>query len=283
MVRAGLLAGLFVLLAGCARETVAHRQIERTANRILVLLRESGIGARKVRDEAARDLRFDVTVGAVDAPRALAVLEAHDLPQPPQPSSRDMIEASGMIPTEREGRMKQTVGLEGDIVNALRQVPGVTSVQAAVSVPRPDPLATRETTARAKASVLVILRPGEGPELSVEDVQRFVQAKLPELEAADVDVVLLSGGPGSARAGGVGSVAPDEGRCAPTRRWGVRVCADSEPRLASVVAGSILTTLALALVAAWMAWRSAASRHELARVRLAGSAGPSPGGTGDRA
>lgn len=261
-----------MVVASCGWDTVAHRQHERDANRIIVLLREAGVRAEKVRDEESRELRFDVTVASADAPRALALLEDHDLPKPPQPSSRDLVEASGVIPTEREERMKQVVGLEGDIVNALREVPGIIDARAAVSVPRADPMLEPGARPRPKASVLVIWRSEQGAPLAVADVQRFVQAKLPELSASEVDVVLVP-----APASSVGPTGLDRAGCRPAPLFGVEVCAESRARLGAMLIGTLGAAVVSAALAWWMALRSARARRRLASPNPEPKPEPKPG------
>lgn len=250
---------LSVFAAGCGRETVAHRQVEREANRVLVALRAAGVNAAKVRDPDAREPRFHVTVAPADGPRALEILEAANLPRAPLPSSRDMVEAAGMIPTEGEERLKHVVGVEGDIVNSLRAIPGVVEVRAAVSVPRADPLLEPDRRGRPKASVLVLHDAKAAPVVRARDVQRFVQAKLPELDAADVDVVLLPATPASPQsasppAAGRGPASP---ACEPRRVWTVDVCARSADRLYAGAVASLLASSGLAALVSILLWRSA--------------------------
>lgn len=225
---------------------------------MLVALRTADIEAAKVRDPDAREPRFDVVVAPGDGPRALAVLEAANLPRTPLPSSRDMVEAAGMIPTEGEERLKQVVGVEGDIVNSLRAIPGVVEVRAAVSVPRTDPLLDADRRGRPKASVLVLHDPGIVAPVRETDVQRFVQAKLPELDAADVNVVLLSAAGGSALPSPcVDSVEGSTSACEVERVWTVDVCARSAGHLRRAALASLTATGGLAGLVLALAWRSA--------------------------
>lgn len=229
---------------------------------MLVVLRAAGIVASKRRDESSRELRFDVLVPARDASRALAVLEAQNLPRVDAPASVDLVDASGMIPTDREARMKQAVGLEGDVVNALRQVPGVLEVRAAISVAASDPLSDPAARPRPKASVLVIYRPTpeQEPPLAEREVQRFVQAKLPELSSSDVDVLLLPA-PDVAEAVGLAPTREDTEDCHPRRVLTVDVCARSRSRLLAAAGFALVALTSLSGLSAWMALRTLRARR----------------------
>lgn len=264
---------LLGLSAGCARETVAHRQHEREANRILVLLRGSGIEAQKAKDDVSRDLRFNVMVGARDASRALLLLEKYNLPEEPRAGTAESFGAGGMIPTAEQQRAKRIVGVEGDIVNSLRQIPRVVSAEAAVSIPESDPLRDDEDRPRPKASViLVYLHDGNGqPPVSEDAVQQHVQAKLPGVTSEEVNVLLLPSGAGRGASGVVGASKPHdiggEPGC-PSREQvlGIEVCEGEGTKvLGGVVAAMAVSSLmaALAVVAAIRALRY---RRELARV-----------------
>jgi len=233
----------------CADETVAHRQIEREANRILVALRSAGVPAHKRRDEAARELRFDVVVAASDGPRALNVLETKNLPREPATGSSDLVEAAGMITSEHDERMKQQVGLEGDIVNALREVPGVLEARAAVSMPAWDPLSGPARQAPPKASVLVIHRADGEPPVDRTAIERFVQAKLPSLDSTHVEVVMIEASrsaPSSPEAGGA---------CRSASLLGVDVCERSRGRARTAVIALLAANAVFALAAAGLALR----------------------------
>ncbi|MEO1336439.1 MAG: hypothetical protein AAFV29_12385, partial [Myxococcota bacterium] len=182
------------VLSGCAQETVAHQQQERQANKIVFLLKKDGLQPVKQKDEESRDLRFNVMVPQDEFNRALSILEQHNLPETPRPDTAEMFQNGGMIPTTEQQRAKRIVGIEGDIVNALRRVPRVIDVQAAVAIPESDPLRdVNEARPRPKASIIVIFDPDENgaPPMSAKEFQQFVQAKLPELRSSEVTVQMV--------------------------------------------------------------------------------------------
>lgn len=268
---------MLLTLAACAQETVAHQQVEREANRIIVVLQENGITAEKVKDEASRDLRFNVVVPQAERSQALNVLEQNNLPETPRKDTEDMFSAGGMIPTSQQERAKQIVGIEGDIVNALRKVPRVIEVQAAVSVPEPDPLRdVTEARPKPKASVLVVYQPDASklPPISAEEVQKFVQAKLPEITSKDVNVLLLPSTMAEgmeAMAGDVTALGGTTGldpaiACEKDRVLGLEICIGNRKRFYNMVLGAGVVAMVLAALLIFMVLRAMQYRRDLTRL-----------------
>lgn len=263
-----------LLVSACAQETIAHQQEEREANRILVLLRQTGLDARKLRDEEARELRFNVQVSEGDAADALAVLEQHNLPETKRPDTAAMFQSGGLIPTSEQERAKRVVGVEGDIVNALRQIPQIVSVEAAVSIPTDNPLRdVNEARPKPKASVLVVYQPdaNNAPPLTAKELQEFVQAKLSELKSAEVSVLLVPAGPqaeGGAQAGAAAqpTIDPAVGCAEKERVLGMEVCKGNKRRLLSWLIGVGFVAAVLALLAVIATLRAMRYRKDLTRL-----------------
>ncbi len=268
-------SAVLLLAAACAQETVAHQQVERQANRILVILREEGIEAAKVTDETSRDLRFKVLVPAADFARSLDVLEEHNMPETPRTTTGDVFGSGGMIPTSQQERAKQIVGIEGDIVNALRKVPRVVEVEAAVSVPEPDPLRdVTEARPKPKASVLVVYRPDESrlPPISREEVQKFVQAKLPEITSKEVSVLLMAQDSQSQPAPTDEPVLTNtpaldpEISCEKDQVLGLEICVGNRRRFYNMVLGAGVVAMVLAGLLIFMVLRAMQYRRDLTRL-----------------
>ena len=272
-----LLVGTAVFLNGCAEETVAHQQMERQANRILVLLKNEGLDPNKVKDDSSRDLRFKVLVPQDQAASALSVLEKHNLPETPKPSTADMFESGGMIPTTEQERAKRVVGVEGDIVNALRSVPRVIDVQAGVSIPEDNPLRdVNEARPRPKAAVIVVFDPDErgAPPMTSAEFQQFVQAKLPDLRSSEVSVQLVRN-PTAAPAGSNGAgnevavlgTAFDPNRaCEKESVIGIVVCKGNRKKVINIVLGAVIVAGLLAGLAVIAVLRAMRYRKDLTRL-----------------
>ena len=265
---------VLVLLSGCAQEIIAHQQEERDANHILVLLREAGLEPRKEQDTASRELRFNVLVPPGEAGQALGILESHNLPKTARADTERMFSEGGMIPTTEQERAKRVVGVEGDIVNALRELPRVVSVQAAVSIPEIDPLRDiNEEAPKPKASVIVVYRPNStnAPPLTPEDVQKFVQAKLPELRSAGVSVLLIPSiqtdrGPGVNGVAGSPPIDPSRGCIDKERVLSIDVCRGNRHKIIRLVLVAGIVAALLAALSVVAVLRAMRYRKDLTRL-----------------
>lgn len=268
-----LVSGL-LLVSGCAQEIIAHQQEERDANHIFFLLREVGLAPKKVQNADSRELRFDVLVPQGEFFRALAVLEAHNLPKTARADTEAMFSEGGMIPTTEQERAKRVVGVEGDIVNALRDLPGVLDVQTAVSIPEVDPLRDiNEEVPKPKASVIIVYRPDEtdAPPVTPEDVQKFVQAKLPELRSGEVSVLLmprddLGGGGAGNGAAGAPVIDPSVGCTQKERVLSIEVCRGNRYKIIQLVLSAGIVAALLAALSAVAVLRAMRYRRDLTRL-----------------
>lgn len=274
-IRVAALPLLLALTSACAQETIAHQQEERDANQILVLLRQAGLEPSKLKDEESRELRFNVMVPQDQAPAALSVLEANNLPKKARPDTAAMFQESGMIPTTEQERAKRVVGVEGDIVNALRALPRVVSVEAAVSIPPEDPLRdVTEERPKPKASVIVVYQPDDTgtPPMSPDDVQKFVQAKLPELRSVGVNVLLIPSKEGAASKNGDGTVGvapmidPGKGCVEKERVVGIEVCKGNKRKVINLMVIAIIVAGLLAALAVVAVLRAMSYRKDLTRL-----------------
>lgn len=263
-----LVAGLAVAaVSGCAKEVIAHQQTEAQAIRIMNLLTQEGIEVTKLKDEASRDLAFNLQVAKVDEAKAYSVLVRHNLPETKRDGTSEMFKEGGMIPTAEQQRAKREVGVAGDIVNSLRKVPRVVDASALVSIPEDNPLRdVNEAKPKPKASVMVSYLPddkGQAP-LTVEDVQRFVQASLPELRSTEVSVQLIA--QSNAGAAAAGGMALSANACEKTAVIGVDVCVDHKTRLFNILVGAILIAGVLATMSVLAVLRALRYRKDLTRL-----------------
>lgn len=267
---------LLLMAASCAQETVAHQQQERSANYIKVLLARAGITAVKAKDETSRDLRFNVMVAVDQAVAALGVLEEHNLPETRKEDTEAMFKDGGMIPTNTQERAKREVGVTGDIVNSLRQVSRVVDVQAVVSIPEDNPLRdVNEAKPKPKASVIIEYLPDKDnrPPLSVEDVQRFAQAALPEMKATEVSVLLIpyksSDKVVMGEAGSDGkpmmAMVPENG-CEKDRVVGIEICTGSKQKMINMIIVVIVLAGMLSGMAVIAVFRALRYRKDLTRL-----------------
>jgi type III secretory pathway lipoprotein EscJ len=220
-------------LSGCAKEIVAHEQSEPEANRIVELLAREGIEAAKVKDQASRELSFNIQVPKEDEVRTYA-----------------------------------------DIVNSLRRIPRVVEASALVSIPDDNPLRdVNEAKPKPKASVIVAYIPDEknNPPIGVEDVQRFVQASLPELRSTEVSVQLIATGTKEASPGNTLDAASPEllasgNACEKVRVIGIDVCNGHQGRLRNSLIGVVVVAGLLAGMVVLSVLRALRYRKDLTRL-----------------
>lgn len=260
-----------LLTVGCAKEPVAQMLSEYEANEILVILDDAGIAAEKTRNIASRDPAFDVIVAKSDGNAAYRILKDENLPRQKQLGLDKTLGEGGLIPTAEAEMAKHKIGVQGDIVNKLRSLPGVIDVQVEVSIPKDDPLRdVNEAKERPKASVIIVYKPTSENEvpIPVEAVQNFVQSSLPALKRTDVAVHMMPkalGRRGVPKPDGSGALMPGTG-CEPTGFLGVEVCVTSKGKLRNLIFGSVVFSFAIAGLAVVMTLRAMRYRKDLTRL-----------------
>lgn len=261
-------------LSGCAKEVVVHEQTEADANRILYLLSLEGIDALKIKDAESREVRFNIQVAKEDEVRTLGVLHKHNLPEEKKDGTSELFKEGGLIPTSAAERAKREVGVAGDIVNSLRSIPRIVSASALVSIPEDNPLRdVNEAKPKPKASVLVSYLPDEknNPPLGVEDVQRFIQASLPELRSSEVSVQLIATGErmaasAASAAGDAAGAVLSANACEKVRVIGIDVCNGHQGRLRNSLIGVVVVAGLLAGMVVLSVLRALRYRKDLTRL-----------------
>jgi type III secretion system YscJ/HrcJ family lipoprotein len=258
----------------CARETVAHQQSEADSNRMLVLLENEGIDAVKIKDEESRELAFNVQVPQEDKSRAYELLVKHNLPETKHKGTTEIYgEGDVMIPTAEQERAKLQAAIKGDIINSLRRVPRVIEATAMVSIPEDNPLRdVNEAKPKPKASVIISYLPDDKnlPPIAVEDVQRYVQAGLPELRSAEVSVQLIPmgsrmmSGNGSSPSG-VAMPALANG-CEKVKVMGLDICTHHQKRLFNGLISVVVVVGIAAVMAVLAVLRALRYRRDLTRL-----------------
>jgi type III secretory pathway lipoprotein EscJ len=245
-----------LLCSACGEEVVAHRQTERDANRILLVLEHYGIPAEKLTDEDARKPAYDVVVAAEQKTAAYAVLDRFGMPRPPVVTTKDLVAEKSLIPSGEQERARIELGLMGDLVEAMLDFPLITNAHAAVSLPKKDPFPELdERQPRAKASVVLQYESTAAqPPFSREMVQRFVQARVPEIGPDEVHVEMIPNR--------TFEVAPPVG-CRAIAVLGVDVCAGGERRFLGLLIGALSSAGVFAALTMFAVLRAMRYRREL--------------------
>ena len=190
LVALGLVSMLSFALVACGENEILHGLDEREANGILVVLDSKEIDARKEKEEG-RVVAWKVVVPSKYAAEARSILVDFELPKRKSVRLAEVFAEGGMIPTASEEKAKMLVGIQGEIEQKLKLIPGVLDVHAQVVIPNKE--AVRDVnTARpqATASVVVVYEPigGKIP-YAVEDIQKAVSASVEGMTPAMVTVL----------------------------------------------------------------------------------------------
>ena len=178
------------LRLGDERETIAHFQTERSANRIVAVLGEFNAAKEVVAESKA--LRFNVRVPQQHVLAALSVLGKHNLLLAAQSPHVHNPPGCGLpiVPYEAS-RSKSARRLEKAIQQALANEPDVLDAKVSVSVPLSE-LKGGQSARRSKAMAIVFILP-EGDEPSAASFsrfRRFIQRSHLALQEADTLVML---------------------------------------------------------------------------------------------
>ncbi|MBX7101296.1 MAG: type III secretion protein [Myxococcaceae bacterium] len=195
MKRALVLLSMLVLPA-CAVD-LQHDLTEDDANDIYVLLQRHGIDTKKIKEEGGNEPRYIISVAKQDVADAAQLLRDYALPRPHADGLAVFKKMKGMIPTQTEERAMLLEALGGEVSNALNRVPNVLEALTIVNIPEVNDLTQPEKKPMPTASVFIKYR--MGPErqkpISEEEVKAFVAKGVPELTAANVQVLMTAAAP----------------------------------------------------------------------------------------
>lgn len=253
-----LLVGALLALAGC-NENLQHNLPEQDANDIMVLLQESGIGAKKVREEGGNEPTYVIQVPRQDYAQAAKLLREHSLPRPHSDGLGSFAKNKGMIPTQTEERAMFLDAIAGEVSNALNTVPGVLEARAIVMIPENSDLAQPDKRPLPSASVLVKYRNAldGAPPIDEARVKAFVSTVVTDLKPDNVTVIMTQAQPptGVDPGGRFKSV------------LGMTIAAESESQFKWMVAIGGLVILGLSVFASWTLARGGSSNRGRARAR----------------
>lgn len=186
---------LIVFLVGCGKVPLHHKLGEIEADKILVLLDKNGIDANKERQVEGQDVSWTVLVSQADTSKARRLLVENNLPQRPELGLAGVYKEKGLIPTPDEQRARFLLALKGEIINALRKIPGIHEVGVVLNVPVEKELQFGDEE-EVRPSASVVLRIADPrmlhEELTEAKIKRFVANAIPEMDPKDVIVIISS-------------------------------------------------------------------------------------------
>ncbi len=188
---------LVLALSLCAcGEVVLHQNLNQIdADKILVLLDKNGIEAHTEAGTDGQETTWSVLVSKSDVSMARRLLVENNLPARPELGLSGVYSEKGLIPTPDEQRARFLLAMKGEVVNALRKIPGVHEVGVVLNVPQESELALGQID-QVKPSASVVLRVADPAmlhqELTEEKVKRFVANSIKNLEPNNVIVIISS-------------------------------------------------------------------------------------------
>lgn len=183
-----LLAATVLLALGC-HNTLYHDLDERSANRMVVALEQSGIDAEKVADERDSE-RWAVQVPSGAHVEAMHALEGRGLPQPEVHGFDSFYPSEGLVPTASEERVLLQFATAQELRRSLLAIDGVidgyvnlvlSERRGALGTGEPEP---------ARASVVVKYDASSEAPLTVEQVKEVIAGGVSGLSADHVSVLL---------------------------------------------------------------------------------------------
>jgi type III secretion protein J len=209
-----------VFLSACGEVALHHNLDEIEADKILVLLDKNDIRATKKKEIEGQTMSWTVLVPQKDSSMARRLLVENNLPHRPELGLSGVYSEKGLIPTPDEQRARFLLALKGEVVNALRKIPGVHEVGVVLNVPEEEEIRLGESE-NIRPSASVVLRVGDPRmlhrELTEEKIKRFVANAIPDMDPNDV-IVIISADEGVSRPAGV--IPPSEPFPSPPREPG---------------------------------------------------------------
>jgi type III secretion protein J len=226
--------------AGCSASVIQGLD-ESAANESMAALEREGVSVDKVQEDGGGERpTFRLRVPRGDATRALAVLQALDLPRPARHGLAEVYAHPSLVPSAEEDRARFLAAEEGEIATTLETADGIARARVHLVPEEPQAVALPGTPPahRARAAVFLKTR-GTTPPLSVGDVQRLVAASVQGLVPEDVTVVMTPS-IASASSQATSSVGP------------LRVTPSSRPLLLGIFATGLALIAGLAGGLLWM-------------------------------
>ncbi len=259
-----------LLLTSCSEpEAIVNNLQEKDANEIIVYLAGKGIHASKV--EAASGagggnaaVTWNIVVDSNESVQAMAILNRVGLPRPPVKSLLEVFQASGLVPSAQEQKIRYQAAIEEKIAGTIRKIDGVLSVDVQLS------LQVDEDKGEKPSGSVFIKHQGV-----VDDPNNQLITKVKRLVAGSVDgleydrVTVISD---VARFAAVDldtkeDVVHEEERNDYVGIWGIIVLKESVQTFRIVFFSAVIVVLFFFGVLLWMFWRTAPLMKRAGGVR----------------
>lgn len=255
-----LLIASALLLTSCeSQKTIVNGLDEREANEILVFLASKNISASKVQSVGAgggggsKLVLWDIVVSDKDATEAMALLNQAGLPRMRSQNLLSIFANVGLVPSERQDKIRYEAGLAAQIASVIRKIDGVLDAEVQISFPEEDPLNPGKTKGKITASVYVkhngVL---DDPNSHlVTKIKRLVAASITGLDYNDVTVIADK----SRGSEFTGPFVPSEEEKSYVSIWTLIIAKESVTRFRIIFFSFSLLILLMSLALIWLTWK----------------------------
>ncbi|MDP2599972.1 MAG: hypothetical protein Q8P84_04465 [Deltaproteobacteria bacterium] len=282
---------LFFLTA-CGESALYNDLSQEDANKVMVLLQQSGISATLNQTIKQNEILWSITVPKENLSKAREIIVTSNVISPRAPGLKEVYQgkgSGGWIRTPAEEKARYLLALKGEIINSLKKLPDVVDVDVVLNVPEEADIGAVERK-RPAASVVIKAhtpKPGEAS-LSEIKVQEFVANSVEGMSPRDVAVILHYIAPSGTIVrpgetvtlpkGGTASTVLDISKAkeageASVPLMGLKLDSSSRDRLKVylIVFFAVLVILSIALIV--MILQASRVRSELKNIKGSGAAG----------
>jgi type III secretion protein J len=180
------------LAGGCGGVELEHGLDEGQANRVAAVLDRAGVPVEKVAAPGASTAgaggAYTIVVPRADLARAVALLEAHDLPRRGQRGLGEAFAEPALLPSAVEERARLAAALAADLERTLGGLPDVLSARVHLALPDADPLGI--APARTVPTASVVIRAAKPLATSEDQLRALVAGAVSGLEPRAVQLVV---------------------------------------------------------------------------------------------
>lgn len=174
-------------LYSCSSEIVSNLD-EREANKLLVVLAENKIYAKKQAQETEQGVLFTIVVQKKDLLRALQVLEKEDLPEEREKGVIDIFGKKDLLPTQTAERMLEEYSINAELARTIEKIKGVVNARVHIARIRDEYTGLEKPVS---ASVLVNYISENRQPFSVDEIKKLIAGGVGNLSEDNVKVVAL--------------------------------------------------------------------------------------------
>jgi len=179
---------LCFLLTACDQELLKNLD-QRQANEVLAVLQQANITAKK---QDGGKLGYSVQVAQADFAKSVELLKSNDLPSKPRVEIAQMFPADSLATSPRAEKARLYSGIEQRLEQSLLVLPAVIKARLHISYDV-ESSASRQETAPAHVSVLVVYRNADDEAVLINQIKRFLKNSLQSVNYDDISVVLAKG------------------------------------------------------------------------------------------